>query len=336
MSAETADTRTGETSPTPYQLLPRLTDEEYEALKADIAEHGIRVPIDVDEDGTILDGHHRAWIAADLGVQCPRRVVAGLTDEAKRAHSIAANVYRRQLNREQRQEMVARLREQGMSTRQIAKAAQVDHSTVVRDLPAVRPGADTPRRTEPTQITGRDGKTYQPQTLDQRRQLAADLRTQGLSVGQIAERMGVAKSSAQTLLAPRKSSAPRVPVGKDRESTATRIAMARELAASGHTSSQIAARLGMSEGGFKNLRGKAGISVPADAVVGSMRRLNANRVVEETVRSAEVPSSLLDAIDYAALDRALIGEWISSLSESMKALRSLKTALEKELNRVTG
>jgi len=185
MTAETADTRTGETSPTPYQLLPRLTDEEYEALKADIAEHGIRVPIDVDEDGTILDGHHRAWIAADLGVQCPRRVVAGLTDEAKRAHSIAANVYRRQLNREQRQEMVARLREQGMSTRQIADLAQVPQRTVADDL-AVRPEQDRSRRTEPTPITGRDGKTYQPQTLDQRRQLAADLRTQGLSVGQIA------------------------------------------------------------------------------------------------------------------------------------------------------
>ena len=52
----TVDTATGEiteTSPTPYQLLPRLTDDEYQALKADIAENGIRVPIDVDEFGTI-------------------------------------------------------------------------------------------------------------------------------------------------------------------------------------------------------------------------------------------------------------------------------------------
>jgi hypothetical protein len=37
-----------------------LTPEEYEALKADIARHGLRVPIVVDaSSGLIVDGHHR-------------------------------------------------------------------------------------------------------------------------------------------------------------------------------------------------------------------------------------------------------------------------------------
>lgn len=122
MTSAVVNTQTGEivgdASPTPYQLLPRLTDEEYDALKADIATNGIRVPIDVDENGTVIDGHHRAWIAADLGVDCPRRVVRGLTDEQKRAHAIAANVYRRSLTRDQRREMVrfARLGQVGKIT----------------------------------------------------------------------------------------------------------------------------------------------------------------------------------------------------------------------------
>ena len=46
-----------------YQLLPPMAPETYEVLKADIAVRGVVVPIDVDEDGNILDGHHRprAW-----------------------------------------------------------------------------------------------------------------------------------------------------------------------------------------------------------------------------------------------------------------------------------
>ncbi|HSJ73819.1 MAG TPA: tyrosine-type recombinase/integrase [Miltoncostaeaceae bacterium] len=47
-------------------MLPALTDDEYAALKADIREHGILYPLIVDEDGRILDGVHRARIAAEL------------------------------------------------------------------------------------------------------------------------------------------------------------------------------------------------------------------------------------------------------------------------------
>jgi hypothetical protein len=127
------------TSPTPYQLLPRLSDEEYEALKNDIAENGVRVPIDVDEDGTILDGHHRAWITADLGIECPRRLVAGLSEEQKRTHAVAVNVHRRSLSREQRRELIQRSlkADPQLSDRQHAERAGTSHPTVAavrRDL----------------------------------------------------------------------------------------------------------------------------------------------------------------------------------------------------------
>lgn len=122
------------TSPTPYQLLPRLTDEEYDALKADIAANGVRVPIDVDENGTVLDGHHRAWITADLGIACPKRVLAGLSEEQKRTHAVAVNVHRRSLNREQRREIVARLRADGMTQKRISELTGIPQPTVSRDL----------------------------------------------------------------------------------------------------------------------------------------------------------------------------------------------------------
>src|ERR1017187_8447727 len=47
----------------PYQLLPPLSDDEFASLKADIRAHGVLVPIELDTDGVMLDGHHhlRAW-----------------------------------------------------------------------------------------------------------------------------------------------------------------------------------------------------------------------------------------------------------------------------------
>ena len=50
-----------------YQLIPDLTDEEYLALKADIEKRGILIPVEIDKEGNILDGHHRAEICNELG-----------------------------------------------------------------------------------------------------------------------------------------------------------------------------------------------------------------------------------------------------------------------------
>jgi ParB-like chromosome segregation protein Spo0J len=41
------------------KLVPRLSAAEYNTLKEDIKQNGIQVPIITNQDGTILDGHHR-------------------------------------------------------------------------------------------------------------------------------------------------------------------------------------------------------------------------------------------------------------------------------------
>lgn len=116
----------------PYQLLPPLSADEYAALKADIGTNGIRVPIDVDEAGQILDGHHRAQIAAELVIPCPTRTVAGLTEDEKREHAVAVNAHRRHLTRSQRRALVvAELeRDPSRSDRAIGRIVGVDHKTV--------------------------------------------------------------------------------------------------------------------------------------------------------------------------------------------------------------
>ncbi len=90
-----------------YQVMPPLSGEEYEALKADIAEHGVLVAVVKDQHGNILDGHHRVRIAAELGIGYPSEVREVADGGAARDVALALNLARRHLTREQRRELIA-------------------------------------------------------------------------------------------------------------------------------------------------------------------------------------------------------------------------------------
>src|SRR3990167_9021170 len=81
-----------------YQLLDQLLPEEFAALKTDIQKRGIKVPVEIDDaTGAILDGHHRARIAEELGIKYPtvRRTFG--TEQEKLEHVIQLNLARRQM-----------------------------------------------------------------------------------------------------------------------------------------------------------------------------------------------------------------------------------------------
>jgi hypothetical protein len=121
---------TGEAAP--FQVMPALSAEEYEALRADIAERGVLVPVVVDQHGRVLDGHHRQAIAAELGIDCPveTRVVAD--DEAAYEVAFTLNLARRHLTREQKRILVAAEieRRPDDSDRAIGRRLGCDHKTV--------------------------------------------------------------------------------------------------------------------------------------------------------------------------------------------------------------
>lgn len=140
----------------PYAILPPLSPEEYEALKADIAVHGVQVPVELDELGNILDGHHRVAICQELGIRdYPTIVRAGLSEDEKITHALRLNLLRRHLTREQRRDLVLDLRQRGWSLRRIAETLQVAHPTVLRDL-AGAGGTNVP----PDRVRGADGRSY--------------------------------------------------------------------------------------------------------------------------------------------------------------------------------
>lgn len=125
-----------------WQLFDALDADAYAALKADIRERGVLVPVEVDERGDILDGHHRVRAHTELRAEgvalpdYPSIVRYGLDEAGKRRHVIALNLYRRHLTPAQRAPFIRELRADGLTLRQIAATAGVSVKTVHRDLEA--------------------------------------------------------------------------------------------------------------------------------------------------------------------------------------------------------
>jgi len=116
-----------------YQVMPDMTQEEYDALKEDIAERGVMVSLEFDENGNVLDGHHRLKICAELGIEdYPKIIRAGMSEPEKWTHARKLNMARRHLTREQRRELIqAQIKDTPeLSDRQIAKMLGVSNSTV--------------------------------------------------------------------------------------------------------------------------------------------------------------------------------------------------------------
>lgn len=117
----------------PYQVMPALTDDEYQTLRDDIAHHGVLVPVEVDSDGAILDGHHRVQACRDLGIDTWPEVVRDLdSDEAKRRHARRLNMARRHLTSKQKRAVIGEEldTDPDRSDRAIGRLLGVDHKTV--------------------------------------------------------------------------------------------------------------------------------------------------------------------------------------------------------------
>jgi hypothetical protein len=116
-----------------FQYLPPMAEGDYQRLKESIARHGFLAGNEVLllEDGRILDGHHRAKACAELGIQCPTRVVE-VPEEDRWDFVYLMNVPRRHLLVEDRTRLVREYlhRHPAESDRSIARASSVSPTTV--------------------------------------------------------------------------------------------------------------------------------------------------------------------------------------------------------------
>ena len=152
-----------------YQFLKELTPQEYEDLKASIAERGVLVPVEYDEDGNILDGHHRVKVCRELGItEWPTVVRVGLSEEEKKEHALTVNSARRHITPDElrmirstlgKRDQIkkALLEHPEQSNRQIAEGLGVDHKTVGHWRDKMESVGEIPHLNIQT---GRDGKEY--------------------------------------------------------------------------------------------------------------------------------------------------------------------------------
>ncbi|MCP4933346.1 MAG: ParB N-terminal domain-containing protein, partial [bacterium] len=117
----------------PYQVMPVLAEEEYQALKSSISEFGVLVPVEEDEAGHILDGHHRVQACRELGIEnYPKLIRCGLGEDEKRAHARSLNLNRRHMKKPARDKLIAEqiIDTPCLSDRAIAARFGIDHKTV--------------------------------------------------------------------------------------------------------------------------------------------------------------------------------------------------------------
>jgi ParB-like chromosome segregation protein Spo0J len=149
-----------------YQVMPPLSDEEYQALKEDIAERRVMLPVVLDGEGNVIDGHHRIRAVEELraegrSVRDPITITRWdlETDEDKRDEAWRLNMQRRHLNREQKQEAIKRKLKESpeWADNRIAKLLGVDGKTV-RFMRVMLEGRKEIAKVK--KVVGADGKEY--------------------------------------------------------------------------------------------------------------------------------------------------------------------------------
>jgi ParB-like chromosome segregation protein Spo0J len=155
-----------------YQVLPPLSDEEYQALKEDMAENGMLVPVVQDTAGNIIDGYHRVRAYQELLAEgraaggFPTVERSGLPTEEKRDLAWRINMQRRHLNRAQKHEAIERKLKESpeWADNRIAKLLGVDGKTV-RLARVMLEGRKEIAKLE--KLVGADGKEY-PRELEKK------------------------------------------------------------------------------------------------------------------------------------------------------------------------
>lgn len=114
----------------------------------------------------------------------------------------------------------------------------------------------------------------------------------------------------------------------DLSTPAGRRARIAELAAQNYSSRQIASMIGMTEDHLGRVIRKDGIDVPADKVMARTKRLNSDRIVEETTHALDGLRMGLELVDFDALDPEKIPAWSASLTASLRSLNQFARRLK--------
>jgi len=176
-----------------YQVMPDMDPEQFKALKNDIAERGVLTPIDLDEKGLILDGHHRVRACQELGItEYPTIIRPGLSEKEKRMFARKSNMMRRHLSRKQVRELI---RMQLMDTPQwadnrIGNELGIDSKTVKTIRGNLEATSEIPKFDKYIGIDGKARSKTRKQAImvtneDQRNRILELLKEAGINLNEL-------------------------------------------------------------------------------------------------------------------------------------------------------
>lgn len=322
----------GEIRPGEFQGMAALDAWTYEDLKADIQENGVEVPIVVNQDYVIVDGHNRFAIAQELGIvdSLPVEVHTYGSVAATQAAAIRLNVNRRQIGKDQRNQYVIQMRElMGMTQREVADRLGISHnrvSEIEKDSPVseIEVGESDPLETAKIKAIAGKGKGRGAYKFTARESAAVQaeverLHDQGWTHQRIADEVGIVPSAVARRL--RKDDEP--------EPTPLHEQIA-ECAARGMTSTQIADAVGHSAEWVRGQSRRHGIEIPADKT-SYKKRIDADAAMTRAIEHLGDAMYAFRHIPLADLNTEQVQEWSCSLDEVAKSIRTLI----RQLNQLT-
>jgi hypothetical protein len=140
-------------SPAFAELLPPLTDEQYTALEVDILHNGCYSPVIVDEDMTIVDGHHRYEICEKHGIPYQMAVFAFENDLEAQRWALNTQKARRNLSTWELGQIVLKLKPELEAK---AKETQGERTDLYLNSDKGDSGHDTTQILADTADVGRD------------------------------------------------------------------------------------------------------------------------------------------------------------------------------------
>lgn len=159
-----------------YSIVRPLNKDEFESLKKSIKIHGVRVPIEYDENGAVLDGYHRLRACQELGIKkWPSLIRTGLSEEQKVKLARTLNYNRRHLTKEEKQQEALSLRKEGWTQAEISNALGVSQSIISIWLSDLGDPHDD--------------------TIEKRKQQVTDLLKKGLTQTEVSEKTGIPRTT---------------------------------------------------------------------------------------------------------------------------------------------
>jgi len=116
-------------------LVHDLNLQEYQALKSSIIENGVQIPIEINNKNEVLDGHHRAKIAKEIGFKHIEARVHIFSDELReKIFAIDMNLKRRHSNDFQKAELFM---DRERFEKELARQRSLSNLKVGNKLPTV-------------------------------------------------------------------------------------------------------------------------------------------------------------------------------------------------------